>query len=162
MKIPRSLFKEGIDLCKKNILDYLTEAKIIAQKAFLPHAYVLVQFAIEELGKIKLLQDKLEESNNDPVEIHFKKEFGNHEVKHKKALEMLGKTSLWIRKGPFNPATLNHKTFDVGKEASPETKLSFSYVGFSEKRQKWYIGGEVSKSDLYALIQEIEETTLAL
>jgi len=63
------MFKEGIDLCKENALDYLNEAKIIVQKGYLHHAYVSVQLAIEEIGKAIWLKDELENSSTDPVDI---------------------------------------------------------------------------------------------
>jgi len=160
------LFQEGIDLCKKNVLDYLNEAKIIARKGFLNHAYVSVQLAIEETGKIIWLKDELENSSADPVDAPdaiFGKDGGkSHREKFKRAKERLNPDLLWVCRGIFNHKIFNWKVFNAGREASPETRLLNAYVDFNEKKQKWYIGCKIDKSKLDAIIQNIEQVISAL
>jgi hypothetical protein len=45
-KISRKLVLQGIELCKKNIADYLDDARTIISKGRLPHAFLSVQLAI--------------------------------------------------------------------------------------------------------------------
>jgi AbiV family abortive infection protein len=164
-KIPRKLFREGIELIKKNVMDYLEEAKMIAQKGFLNHAYVSVQLAIEETGKIIWLKEEIERSETDPVEvsdvifgINGKK---SHVQKFGKAKEKLNPKLLWVCKGIFDPMIFNPKIF-VGREASHETRLLNAYVNFDDKKQRWYIGCDIDKSRLEKLIVNIEKVVSTL
>lgn len=148
------------------MLDYLNEAKLIAQKGSSHHAYVSVQFAIEELGKALRLKDELQRNPSDPVEVPdviFGKNGGrSHKLKFERATKLLNPDLLWVCKGIFNRKIFSPKVFDVGKEASPETRLRNAYVGFDEKKQKWYIGCRIDKSKLNDLIQSIEQIILSL
>ena len=166
MKIPRSKFKGGFDLCKRNVLNYLNEARLILQKGSPHHAYVNVQLAIEETGKALWLMDELNKSNADPVDVPdvvFGKNGGkSHWRKFKRASKMLKQGLLWVCKGVFDPRIFDPKVFDVGTEASPKTRLLNAYVNFNEKGQKWYIGCDVDESILNALIQNVEQVILAL
>jgi AbiV family abortive infection protein len=75
-KVPRTRIQEGIDLCKKNIVDYLQDARIIANEERFYHAVISAEFAVEELGKILLLKHSLKKGS-EPVEIDGE-EFCNH------------------------------------------------------------------------------------
>lgn len=50
--VPRAKMQQGIDLCRINVADFLEDAKLVIAENRLNHAYVSVQFAIEELGKL--------------------------------------------------------------------------------------------------------------
>lgn len=162
------MFQEGIDLCRENVLDYLNEAKIIARKGLLHHAYVSVQLAIEETGKAIWLKDELNNSSTDPVNIpdvvfgKGKNARKSHWVKFERASKMLDPDLLWVCKGIFNRKIFDPKIFNAGREASPKTRLLNAYVHFDEKRQKWYIGCNVDKSKLNALIRKVEQVVSAL
>jgi AbiV family abortive infection protein len=167
LKILKNLFQDGIDLCKKNVLDYLNEAKMIIRKGSLHHAYVSVQLAIEEMGKAIWLKDELKNSSTDPVDVP-NVIFGigsgkeSHKRKFEKASKMLNPDLLHVCKGIFNRKIFDPNIFDVGKQASPETRLENAYVNFYEKTQKWSIGCNIDKSALNALIRNIEQVVSAL
>ena len=166
MKIPRKMFQEGIELCKKNVLDYLNEAEMMAQKGSLHHAYVSVQLAIEETGKALWLKDELQKNPNDPVNVPDVV-FGingnkSHKLKFERASKVLNQDMLWVCKGPFDRDIFNPRVFNVGREASPETRLLNAYVKFDEKAQKWYIGCDIDSSILNALIKNVEEVVSTL
>lgn len=120
MNIPRNKFKEGIELCKRNVLDYLNEARMVAQKGSLHHAYVNVQLAIEETGKALWLKDELQNGSFDPVnvpDVVFGKNGGkSHWKKFNRASKMLNPNLLWVCKGDFDPEDFDPQDFDVGKE----------------------------------------------
>ena len=166
MKIPRNKVQEGIDLCKKNVLNYLNEARMIAQKGSLHHAYVNVQLAIEETGKALWLNDEPQKSSSDPVDVPdvvFGKNGGrSHWEKFKRASRMLNPDLLWVCKGAFDSKDFDPKDFDVGTEASPKTRLLNAYVNFDEEKQEWYIGCDIDESILNALIHNVEQVISAL
>lgn len=166
LKIPRKLFQDGIDLCKRNVQNYLEEAKIIARKGFLHHAYVSVQLAMEETGKIIWLNEELKNSSTDPVDVPnaiFGKDGGrSHREKFKKAKKELNPDVLWVCAGDFHPEDFSSKDFYVGEEASPRVRLENAYVNFCEKNQKWYIGCNIDKSRLIALIRNVEQAVSSL
>lgn len=166
LKIPRNLFQDGIDLCKKNVLNYLNEAKMIARKGSLHHAYVNVQLAIGEMGKTILLKDGLQKSSTDPVDVPDVV-FGingkrSHWVKFEKASKMLDPDLLYVCKRTFNRKIFNRKILNVSKEASPNTRLDNAYVHYDKNRKRWFIRCEIDKSILDALIGDVEQVVLTL
>jgi len=67
--IPRSRVQQGIEYCRKNVLDFLDEARMIMSKGRLNHAYLSVHFAIEEFGKAAILNEAYRLSTDDPIPI---------------------------------------------------------------------------------------------
>ena len=65
--VPRTRMLEGIEKCKKNIGDYLQDARIIAGEGRLYHAVISAEFAVEELGKILLLKESMNRGNDNVV-----------------------------------------------------------------------------------------------
>ncbi len=161
MKIPKSKFQEGIELCKVNVLAYLNEARMIVQKDFLHHAYVNVQLAIEETGKALWLKDELQKSSTDSVDVPdvvFGKDGGkSHWLKFQKASKVLNQDLLWVCKGAFDP-----RHFKTATAASPKTRLLNAYVNYDEKTEKWNIGCDIDESVLHALIKNVEQVIFAL
>jgi AbiV family abortive infection protein len=166
LKIPREMYRQGIDLCKKNVLDYLDEAETIAQKGHLQHAYVLVQLGIEETGKIVWLREEQQKNTADPVcvpDVIFGKDGGkSHRKKHEKTLTVLKPELLRVCRGPFDPAIFDPRIFDVGREASPETRLVNAYVGFDDRSKRWFLGCEIDWSKLDRLINHVRQVVSTL
>lgn len=160
------MFQEGIDLCKRNVLDYLLEAKMLAGKGFVHHAYVSVQLAIEETGKALWLKEKLQSNPLDPVDVPnviFGKNSGqSHKLKFEKAASKLNRDLMWVCLGTFDPKVFNAQVLNVGKEASHETHLLNAYVNFDEKKQQWYLGCDIDENKLIALVQNVEQVVSAL
>ena len=82
MRIHRAKMPELIELCKRNILDFLESAEILNKSDNTVHASILVGFALEEYGKIMILEDALKK-HNDPVVVDRCK-FTNHDFKEQK------------------------------------------------------------------------------
>lgn len=162
MKIQRTVLEEGVELCKKNILDYLEEARVIAETGSLNHAYVLVQFAIEELGKALCLEDELRYGAAETIDvsetIFGKKGNKSHRIKFERAARVLDRRNLLVyrriepRKGVISEV----------EEASPELRLIYAYVDFDEDEQKWHVGYDIEQTRFLHLIENIEEEASAL
>lgn len=90
-KVPRSLMQKGIEKCKENIADYLLDARLIAKTGRLSHAVISLEFALEEFGKILLLEETLKNNKGDFLEINGY-EFCDHIKKVERALKVLDPT----------------------------------------------------------------------
>lgn len=134
-KIPKSQMQEGIDLCIKNIADYLLDARIIAKDGRLHHALISAEFAIEELGKMLLLKESLAKGN-DPVEIDVKK-FCSHPKKANKAWdEVLDRkyqvlfVATWDDEGVWDDSEIWYETTEI----SNTTRLDCAFVDYVNNR----------------------------
>lgn len=93
-KVPTSIIDEGITFYKKNITDYLKDARIIVEQGRPYHAVISVEFALEEFGKILLIKESAQNPINGVVDINGKKrgnvfEFCDHNRKVNKALAVV-------------------------------------------------------------------------
>lgn len=153
--IPRAKMKEGIDLCKSNILDYLKDARLIMSDGRLNHAYVSVQFAIEEFGKIVMLKDALMASTNDIVTVKGSV-FTSHKGKSPNAWRILDqKFKTIFGEGDFDDEDFSHVSFVTDTKASHDTRLDCAFVDFDEGI--WHIGRDIKQKLLEELINHIEE-----
>jgi AbiV family abortive infection protein len=91
---------KGIDLCKKNVNDFLDTAEILNKANRTLHAFIAAEFALEEFGKIQILKEVFEKNNSDPVEVngHY---FRSHPDKEEKAWEELDPEYKIIKSGGF-------------------------------------------------------------
>ena len=142
-----------MELCKKNILDFLRDAKIIIKERRLNHAYVSVQFAIEELGKIVMLKEALESSKDDSVLVE-EKVFRSHREKSEKAWTVLSPKFKTICEGIFNNRLFDPRLFNTPTTVSHETRLECAFVDFNGT---WHIGRRIKEDSLTDLIAHIEE-----
>jgi len=160
-KIPRNIVQEGIDLCKKNVADYLDDARTIISKGRLCHAYLSVQLAIEELGKAVILKEEYQKSGNDPIPVDaavFGKDGGRgHKMKAAKAWEMLNPALKILHVGGFEKEDFSEFGFDVDTEASHHSRLKCAYVDFIEEEQQWWVGETLNECKVLALIDNIDE-----
>ena len=152
--------QEGIELCKRNIADYLRDARLIIEKGRLNHAYVSVQLSIEELGKIRMLKEALSDDNRSKEVIPVKKSvFTSHRGKSEKAWKFLDPKFRRIfgevgfedtGEGGFDP-----RGFETITTAGHQTRLQCAFVDF--KLNKWVLGRKIEETRLTALIKHIEE-----
>jgi AbiV family abortive infection protein len=147
--------QEGIDLCKSNITHFLDDAKILMKEGSAENAYVLVQFGIEEWGKIIMLKEALSNSDSDPVLVD-NTVFTSHKGKTEKAL-----TNPYLK-------TINEgfeedvrgmpedypAYFDPSTEASHATRCECAFVDFHNG--EWVIGCKIDRNLLVRLIVYIE------
>ena len=159
-RIPISLVQKVMEACRINALAYLDDARMILSKGRFGHAYVSVQIAIEELGKLVLLKERRDEAwktGKWEVSIKVKEEWKNHRYKAQKAWTMLNPDLKHLHVGALNAKVFDRKAFDVSTEASHITRLEYAYVEFDEESQSWYLGPVIDKSRLEALIQNVEK-----
>lgn len=149
--------QEGIDLCKKNILDFLEDARLLIERGRLNHAFVSVEFAIEELGKIVMLKEALTSSDAEPVLVE-EDVFRKHRGKSKKAWTVLdSKFRAIYDEGHFNDEYFDFRDFFTDTKASHETRLQCAFVDFDESGSKWHIGRDIKETLLVNLIKHMEE-----
>ena len=158
--IPKEKMQEGIELCKRNIADYLKDARLVIGKGRLNHAYVSVQLSIEELGKIRMLREALSDNKNTKDVIAVKDTvFASHKGKSDKAWEFLDPKFRNIfgevgfedtGEGGFDP-----RGFDTITMAGHRTRLQCAFVDFH--LDKWWLGRKIEEKKLIELINHIEE-----
>ena len=154
--VPRARMQAGIDLCKKNITDFLEDAKLIIHEERLSHAYISVQFALEELGKILVFRNKLEIDQNDPLRITKKEAFQSHKRKTEKVWEFLDpKFKKIFDEGFFDRAFFEKGFFQTDTYAEYETRLDCAFVDYYAGN--WHVGRDIKKELLVKLISHIEE-----
>ena len=153
--IPRKIFQDGIDLCKRNIRDFLTDAQLIIAQGRLNHAYIMVEFAIEELGKIVMLKEAFSSDLNDPVTVEGDV-FGTHKGKSEKAWTVLDINCRTIfDEGLFDHELFDPDLFDTDTLASHKTRLNCAFVDF--KGDCWTLGERIKQELLEKLINHINE-----
>ena len=154
--VPRAKMPTGIELCKKNITDFLEDAKLIIGEERLSHAYVSVQFALEELGKILIFRNKLKDDQNDPLRITKKEAFQNHQRKTAKVWEFLDpKYRVIFDEGVWEDGIWEKGVWQENTYAEYETRLDCAFVDYYA--DNWYVGRDIKKDLLVRLISHIEE-----
>ncbi|MCJ7632065.1 AbiV family abortive infection protein [Candidatus Bathyarchaeota archaeon] len=164
--IPRAKIPEGIDRCKKNIADLLEDARLImeterlGEAERLGHAYISVQFALEELGKILVLRDKLKKDlNDDPLKFLKKGHhdgFYDHWTKTNEARDFIGHDFDKIYdEGIIQPGIAVKGLFQEDTFVDPDTRLECAFVDWYA--DDWKLGRDIKKDLLVKLICRIEE-----
>lgn len=153
--IPRAEIPKGIDFCKQNVLDFLKDARVIIAENRLSHAYVSVQFALEELGKILIFRDKMNSEKNDPLVIKKNEAFGNHTNKTERAWKFLDPNFRKIfDEGVWADGIWAKGVWKENTYAEYQTRLDCAFVDYYALR--WQIGRDIKKGLLENLINHIE------
>jgi hypothetical protein len=155
--IPRGMLQEGIGKCKDNINDFLSDAELIMSKGRLNHAYVLVEFAIEEFGKVIMIKEAFQSDPNDPFKIDGEV-FGTHRGKSERAWTVLNpKYKLLFDEGVCYPNTLFERGCVIeNTEANHYTRCICVFVDFCSSQ--WLLGCEIKEDYLKNLIAHIRDT----
>lgn len=174
-KIPRAKIQDGIDLCKKNIFDFLTGAESLLSANNLNYATVSVEFAIEEFAKILVLIDE-QRKGFDPVEVPIWV-FADHVRKSQRAWDISDPNALdssykMISNCGFERIYKKYcrdKTtgFSLGYELSidmtHDVRLECIFVTFDEQSNQWFLGHEnISKERIQKLIEHVRHKTAIL
>lgn len=159
MEIPRKDVIEMIKLCFMNISQFLSDARLIhSQKPRFDHSIALVQFAVEELGKASILRKKLQETQDDVIEVPDKLfgGRGSHQLKEKKAWTILSSELRILAEGAFDPQFFDPKFFATKNvELSHSERLRCLFVGFEEGTPR--LGAAVESENLEKLVEGIEK-----
>jgi AbiV family abortive infection protein len=155
--IPRKLMQNGIDLCKQNIYDFLNDARSIVAQGRLNHAYILVEFAIEEFGKIVMLKEALKSGIGDLVAVN-EDVFTKHNQKSEKAWTVLdSKYRTIFDEGCWEEGVWERGVFQQNTEASHKTRCECAFVDFTGSQ--WILGQDIKKDLLQDLIAHIGNMT---
>jgi len=148
--------QEGIDLCKANVIDFLKDAKLIIAEKRLNHAYVSVEYAIEEFGKAEILKEVLQSSEGDPM-IVSARVFKSHKYKDDKAWTILDPKfkTIYDEESDFDDTDFDYKDFQTDTKASHATRLHCAFVDCDHSG--WYLGRNLNEELLNNLINHIEE-----
>ena len=153
--IPRVEMPKGIELCKKNVLDFLNDAKIIVGENRIGHAYISVQFALEELGKILIFRDKMENDRSDPLVITKKEAFSNHAAKTDRAWKFLDpKFRVIFDEGVWEKGIWARGLWVEDTYAEYQTRLDCAFVDYYA--QRWQLGVDIKQELLMDLINHVE------
>ena len=161
LSVPRKMMQEGIDLCKKNITDYLQEAELFISQGRLNHATILVEFAVEEFGKMLIIKRAFALDLNDPFTMRGKK-FYDHGQKSKKAWTVLDKKFRTLfDEGICLPNTVfEHGLAVENTQANHDTRCWCAFVDFCSGR--WLLGCDIKEGYLKNLVEEIKDKLLKL
>ena len=153
--VPRALIQEGIDLCKKNIADYLQDTRIIASGGKPYHAVISAEFGGEELGKISLLKETIANDTKDLVAINGE-EFCSHDKKAERAWAILDrKYQVLFDEGVWKRGIWESRIWVENTEISPETRCECAFVDFINGR--WTLGRNIKGNLLQEFIAHFEE-----
>jgi len=152
--VPRNRMLTGIEVCKNNIEGLLKDAKLLITKSSFCHAYIFVQFAIEELGKILIFREKLETDLSDPLVIPKREAFTHNPMKIQKALKFLGEDVNKVCEGGFERGFFE-KAFEQETYVEHQTRCDCAFVDFYGS--VWHVGASIKKELLVNLINRIEE-----
>ncbi len=152
-EVPRTLMQDGINLCKKNILEYLNDSLIILEQKRFSHALISAEFALEELGKLLLLRENLRNTKTDFIIIDGK-EFCSHDKKVNRALNFLDPKNEYhilfyegfLAKGNADSGIWTEKITEIDSS----TRLECAFVDFIDN--KWVLGSEIDEGLLRRFI----------
>jgi hypothetical protein len=161
LKIPRGKMQEGIDLCKKNVNDFLDSAEVLNNAHRTLHAFILAEFALEEYGKIQILKEALEETNNDLVEVN-RHDLLHHQHKEKEAWEELDSKFRVIKSGGYAEGYESRHGIGFEKETTTghPTRKDVAFVDFDEGFGVWHLGREIKPLLLQNLIRYLRQKIL--
>lgn len=81
--------EKAIKMCLDNAWSYLGDADIFISKNKTEHLAIPIEFAIEEIGKAKIIFDKLEKNNSINLSSDEKDGIYTHETKMKKGVSLI-------------------------------------------------------------------------
>lgn len=162
--------KASIELCLENAESYLNDADMYISNNKTNHLATPIVFAMEEIGKAKIIYDKLEK-NNSKISLSYKDGIYSHETKTEKTISLI---ELDVGEKMANALVLGDDLFDylldpltisfnIQKEKELKNtgkqghviRLASSYVDFDPVTNNPKI--EKSSGDLSKLIKNLYE-----
>lgn len=161
MKIPRNFFVELIEMCLLNSSQFLADARIIHSdriKSKYDHSVASIQFAVEEFGKAIILRQKLQESEEDVIEVPNNLFGGprSHQLKEAKAWTILSPELRVLARKAFEPDCFDPEFFlTENVELSHKERLQCLFVDFKDGMPTL---GVAVESDMFVkLIEGVEK-----
>ena len=87
--ITKKQANEAFGLWKDNIHSFILDIEILLKESKLDHIIIPIQFAMEEIGKAKILANKINESSSDKITLTKYDGWLNHEKKVEIASELI-------------------------------------------------------------------------
>ncbi len=152
--VQRKQFQEGIDLCKTNVANYHDETETLLSKGQVAHGLIFVEFAIEEFGKLMVIEKAFNKNTNDPFRIKSD-DFYSHETKSKLAWQKLDtKYKILFDEGFCLPNDFFERGCVVECTlADPECRLRTAFVDYCSSQ--WLLETNVKSKYLADLVGEI-------
>ena len=160
VEIPQAKFVEGVDKIKGNIVSFLESAEILLKHNKLDHSAILAEFAIEELGKILMLQDEYHNTLSDPVKVP-KPILRSHRGKSDRAWQYLNRDFKMSSMGGFERSDDGTIGFEQVTFSSHNTRLECAFVDFANSN-RWYVGRNIDPLQLQKQIDHIREKTSSI
>lgn len=154
---------QGIELCKDNVEHLLADARTLVKKntwQAKSHAVALLVLAVEELGKAKVLSERLQQTKKKGIDI-VKVErnlFKLHGPKFEEGCSLIPPEALIIEEADFEPKDFHPDDFmtkDV--EINPQIRLDATFVDWDDPKKRWKIGTPATPEKIENLIIEIEK-----
>jgi hypothetical protein len=155
----------GIDLCKENVQHSIDDARILIKEATTRssgHPIASIVFAIEELGKAKVLDDCLQMAEKKGVAEAKVKEglFRGrcaHEWKFQEGKSQLSPDSLVIVEAAFQPDAFQSDAFQTSDIVLEDRiRPDATFVDWSQAEKKWKIGAPADPEKIENIASEIE------
>ena len=162
--------EKAIKMCLDNAWSYLDDADMFISKNKIDHLAIPIEFAIEEIGKAKIIYDKMS-NDGSKILLSYKDGIYDHETKTKKAISLIEldvgekmANALVLGDDPFDylldPLTI---TFNIKKENELKNtgkqghsiRLASSYVDFDSITNEPKI--EKSSGDLTKLLETLSQ-----
>jgi len=123
------------------------------------HAIALIVLAIEELGKAKVLSERLQMAKKKGVDIIEVKEslFEKHPEKFKEGCSLIPSSALVLEEAAFQANAFQPNAFQTNNvEVNPEIRLEATFVDWDDVRKAWKIGVPVASEKIESLICHIQ------
>ncbi len=161
---------KAIKMCLENAESYLNDADMYISNNKTDHLAIPIEFAMEEIGKAKIIYDKIGK-NNSKIPLSYQDGIYSHETKIRKAVSLidldLGEdmaeelmlegsiSSSWV--DPFTISSIVKKENELkntGKQGH-EIRLASSFVDFDPVTNEPKI--EKSSGDLINLLESLSQ-----
>src|SRR3990167_4904041 len=80
--------KKAIEMCLENAESYLNDADMYVSNNKTEHLAIPIVFAIEEIGKAKIIYDKIEKDSSK-ISLSYKDGIYDHKTKTEKAISLI-------------------------------------------------------------------------
>ncbi len=161
--------EKTINMCLENARSYLDDADMYISKDRTEHLAIPIVFAMEEIGKAKIIFDKI--GNNSKIPLSYKDGIYSHETKVKKVISLIEldpsekmAEGLLLGDDAFDylldPLTISsivtqeNELKNTGKQGH-EIRLASSYVDFDSVTNEPKL--EKSSGDLTKLIKRLSQ-----
>ena len=89
IKITKKQANKAFELCIDNINSFIQDIEILLKESKFDHIIIQIQFAMEELGKAKILADKINDNSSDKIILSRDDGWLDHEKKVEIASELI-------------------------------------------------------------------------